>query len=349
MLQIGIIGLGKMGRLHLSNCRFIEDVNVVAGADPSDRARARTRNQNSSVKLFKTYEEMLDQVALDGVVIALPNFLHHQAVQAASEKHVHIFIEKPLGRSIMECCDIIRLADKNGVTLMVDHNYRFLPCVEKLHKRYAEGTLGDIEIATFEFVMNGPFTATFEPFAVPEWWFDPKKVGGGVLLDLGYHILDLFLWFFGRAKVEYVNFGYRYHLPYEDSAMLFLQSQESSAKGVINTGWFSKMIFPDFDFHINLHGTHGFLSTDHLMPGNFYIHAVKEGLKNFARRITGRKIHPLTYTYYYTSYLKSLNAFVEGLKRGTDPIVPAKEGLETLKVIEEAYQKGKMVEQAITS
>ena len=349
MLQIGIIGLGKMGRLHLSNCRFIEGVNVVAGADPSDRARARTKKQLSSLKLYKSYEEMLDQVALDAVVIALPNFLHHQAVQAASEKRVNIFIEKPLGRSTAECKDIIRLANNNGVTLMVDHNYRFLPCVEKLRKRYVEGTLGDIEIATFEFVMNGPFTATFEPFAVPEWWFDPEKVGGGVLLDLGYHILDLFLWFFGRVNVEYAKFGYRYHLPYEDSATLFLQSQESSVKGVINTGWFSKMIFPDFDFHINLHGTHGFLSSDLLMPGNFYTHAVKEGLKNFARRITGRKIHPLTYTYYYTSYLKSLSAFLEGLKTGADPMIPGENGLETLKVIEEAYQKGKMLTQTITS
>lgn len=339
MVRVGFIGLGKMGQLHFSNCRFIDDVKVVAAADTSKSALNSVKNEGvKSEQLFTDYNEMFRKTELDAVVISVPNFLHVDAVTAAAEHGVDVFVEKPLAKSVQESEDIVRVADKNGISVMVDHNYRFLKSIQTLHEKYTSGELGDVKIATLEFVMNGPFTATLEPFPVPEWWFDVEKMGGGVIMDLGYHMVDLFRWMFGEVEVDYVKPSYHYNMSLEDTAVMVVHSKDTGTDGVVNTGWFSRMVFPNFNFRVILHGTAGFASTDSLGPGNLYVHAGKEGISNMLRRVTFRKIKPLTYTYYYTSYLESLRNFFSSVQNECETPVTARDGLETVKLLSDCYK-----------
>ena len=108
---------------------------------------------------------------------------------------------------------------------------RFYNAIEKMKEKYSKGFIGDLEVVTLESIMNGPFSHGAIPKPVPKWWFDQKKSGGGVLLDLGYHLIDLYNFFEGDCRVIFSNFDYKYDLSIEDGAILVLQSNNSSAKG----------------------------------------------------------------------------------------------------------------------
>jgi predicted dehydrogenase len=336
MIRVGVIGLGKMGMLHLKNCRFIDGVKVVSVSDVSEK-RLKLANDMGVKQLYSDYKDLLKSANVDAVVITVPNFMHMETICEAAELGKHIFVEKPLARSVDECEKIIGVAKGQSVRLMVGHNYRFFDCVEKLKDDFERGRVGDVELATLEVVLNGPFAPSVEPTPVPEWYFSKDNLGMGCL-DSGYHLIDLFQWFFGDAEVLYADLGYRYHLPYEDSAIVVLRSKIGSTRGVLNVGWFSKAIFPAFDFRMILHGTAGFTSTDSYTPKNLYLHAAKEGVKNVFRRSLGRKIRPLTYTYYYASYAKELQYFFDCIKNNSEPAVTPESAKKNIAIIERIYQ-----------
>ncbi|MFX1536806.1 MAG: Gfo/Idh/MocA family protein [Promethearchaeota archaeon] len=337
MIKVGVIGLGKMGRLHAKNCRFIDDVKVVAASDSSKKKLEMV--DNIGIKyLYKNYADLLKSADIDAVIITLPNFLHSESICAAAEAGKDIFVEKPLANSVVECKTIANVVKKEGVKLMVGHNYRFFNSVEKCKREFEKGLVGDVELATLDLILNGPFAPSLEPTPIPEWYFTKESIGMGCL-DSGYHLIDLFQWLFGEAYVLYAHLGYRYHLPYEDNAIVVLHSKKGSTKGTLNVGWFSKAIFPQFDFHMLLHGTAGFISTDNYAPRNLYLHAAKEGTKNVVRKLVGRKIHPLTYTYYYVSYVKELQHFFDCIKNNSEPSVTIENAQKNVEIIEQIYQK----------
>jgi predicted dehydrogenase len=337
MIKVGVIGLGKMGRLHAKNCRFIKDVEVVAVSDSSKKKLEMVSNLGIK-RLYNNYADLLKSDDIDAVIITLPNFLHLEGICAAAEAGKDIFVEKPLATSVVECETIANVVRKKGVKLMVGHNYRFFTSVEKCKREFESGIVGDVELASLDLVLNGTFAPSIEPTPIPEWYFTKESIGMGCL-DSGYHLIDLFQWFFGEAYVLFANLGFRYHLPYEDSAVVVLCSKHGLTRGSLNVGWFSKSIFPKFDFRMLLHGTAGFTSTDNYAPKNLYLHAAKEGTKNVLRRLLGMKIQPLTYTYYYASYVKELQHFFDCLKNNSEPSVTIESAQKNVKIIEQIYQK----------
>ena len=336
-IRAGVVGLGKMGKLHLMNAKFIDDVKVTAVADASEK-NLKWAKLRGITDLYSDYTELIERGGIDVVIITLPHFLHVKSGVLAAENGINIFMEKPLANTVSEGEMIINAVNKYGVKFMIGCNCRFIDSIERLKEKYDMGMLGDVEIATLENIGNGPFSPFLEPTPVPEWYFNPSESGGGVLLDLGYHMIDLFQWFFQDVKIEYASLAnHRYNLPYEDSATLVLKSGKTSTRGVVNLGWFSRSVFPKFDFRVMLHGTADFASSDDFMP-NMYVNAVKEGLRSVWRKVAQRKIKPLAYTYYYHSQFKELNHFFECIKQDVEPSISPEEALRTLQIIEKGYR-----------
>lgn len=341
MIRVGIIGLGRMGMLHLMNCLKMDDVQVVAAADSSKRALNKAKALHID-GLYTDYHDLLNHPSgLDAVVLSLPNFMHFESIRLALEAGLNVFAEKPMATSVEECREIVRLVDKSGRKFMVGHAARFMEVVEKMKENMDRGVIGEVEVATIEEVMNGPFAHPRVPAPVADWWFDIKKAGGGALLDIGYHMIDLFRFFAGDSEVMFSHMIHRYNLPIEDGAIVILKSG-SSTKGIINVGWYQQTIFPKFNFRVILHGTSGYLSSDNFVPHNLYSHAVKEGAKNIARRIVGKKIRFLSYTYYYESFYKEMVSFFDCIRKDSEPPVSAIDGLKTVEIIEQAYKKSGM-------
>ena len=92
MLQVGVVGLGKMGMLHLLNCRHIDGISVVAAADRSKRSLKKAKELGVT-KLYPDYQDMFSSsTELDAVIISVPNFLHLDAVQLALEEGINVSI-----------------------------------------------------------------------------------------------------------------------------------------------------------------------------------------------------------------------------------------------------------------
>jgi len=340
LLRVGVAGLGRMGKLHFLNALHNKDVDVVAVAD------ARRSNQKAAekydVKIYGDYKKLIESEDLDAIILSLPNFLKKESVVYAAEKDLAIFVDKPLARNFDEAKEIVKIARMQNVPLMVGVNYRYFDSVQKVRNFVNAGKVGDIVIATSELIMDGPFSHPFVPRPIPEWWLDKEKAGGGALLDLGYHLIDLFNWMFGNMETEFSALGYRSGLSIEDSAIVVLRLPKTDTRCTINVGWFSKMIFPNFNFRINLHGTVGYVSTDHFAPKNLYFYAAKEGIVNLFRKISGRKIHYLSYTYYYASFAEILNQFFEAIKNDVKLPVSLEEQVAVMKTIESVYKQNEV-------
>lgn len=339
MVNVGIIGLGHMGSLHMMNCLHIDCAKIIAAADRSKIGLSKARSLGIK-NLYEDYHDLLSNSSnLDAVVISLPNFLHLESIQLALEAGLNVFVEKPMANTVDECLKIVKLVEKSGRKFMIGHCMRFIDATEKMKDMADIGLIGDVEVITLEQILNGPFAHGAVPTPVPEWWFDPKKAGGGVLLDLGYHLIDLFRFLVGEdCKTLFSCFDHKFNLPMEDEAILILRSSESATKGIINAGWYQKSVFPEYNFRMVLHGNAGYISSDNLVPKNIYLHAVKEGTKNLLRKVVGKKIKPLAYSYYYEAYYKELQHFFDCIMNDSNPSISATDGLKTIELIEEAYK-----------
>jgi predicted dehydrogenase len=343
-MDIAVIGLGHMGMLHLKNSIYMKDVNVVAVADSSKRALARA-NRFGVQHRFQDYRILLDQFRdIDAAIIALPNYLHFPASKLALEAGLNVFTEKPIAKNLEECQELQRLVHKSGRKFSIGHNLRYINAILHMKQAMDQGVIGDLQVATLEDVINGPIEHALTPKPISDWWFDRSTSGGGVLVDLGYHLIDLFQFFTGNCQVEASYLSNYLNLPIEDGAIIILRSVQSGAKGIINVGWYQKTVFPRYNFRVILHGTAGFLSSDELIPRNLYRHAMKKGLNNFIRKITRRKIQPLAYTYWYESYFQELYDFFECIRHDTEPSVTITDGLKTMALIEKAYDISKPLE-----
>jgi predicted dehydrogenase len=340
MVRIGIIGLGRMGMLHLMNCLKMENAEVVAAADGSKKALKRAKTLGVDM-LYEDYSDLLKKhsAEIDAVVISLPNFLHFTSIQLSLEAGLNVFAEKPMANTVKECREIVKLVGRSGMKFMPGHSSRFIDAIQRMKKKVDNGSIGNIEVATIEEIINGPFSHPRIPSPVSDWWFDPQKSGGGALLDIGYHMIDLFRFFAGDSRVVFSRMDHKFSLSVEDGAIVILESSGSSARGIINVGWYEKTVFPQFDFRVIIHGNAGYLCSDSLVPRNLYLHAFKEGTKNIARRIARKKIHPLSYTYYYEPYYKELSHFLDCIENDTDPLVSAVDGLRAVELIQDAYDR----------
>jgi predicted dehydrogenase len=338
--KVGIVGLGRQGMLHFMNCFKIDGIEVVGVADSSKNALARARSFGVS-NLYSNYNDLFKaHPDLDAVLLSVPNFLHLPSIEAALEAGFDVFAEKPLANTVEECEQIVNLVRKSGRKLMIGHNHRFYEAIERIKSDFDNGFIGDLEAVTAEEIINGPFAHPAVPKPVAEWWFDSSKAGGGALLDVGYHMIDLFRFIAGDAEVAYSYLGHRLNLPLEDSAIAILKSK-NNVKGIINVGWYERTVFPQFNFRVILHGNAGFRNTSDFAPKNLYSFAVKVGLKNIFNRAVRKKIRPLRYTYFYESYFKELEYFFGCVQSNVMPSISAEDGLKTLQIIQRAYSSAK--------
>jgi myo-inositol 2-dehydrogenase/D-chiro-inositol 1-dehydrogenase len=339
MINVGVIGLGRQGMLHLMSCNKIEGAKVVAASDSSKKALKKAKSLGVEM-LYADYHELLNHSSgMDAVVISLPNFLHMDCVKLALEAGLDVFIEKPLARNVEECNAIVKLVEKTGKKLQVGNVLRFERGIQEMKEKADAGYIGNLEVMTIEEIINGPFAHPRNPAPVADWWFDPEKAGGGVLLDLGCHLIDAFRFFVGEeCTVEFSSLEHKFNLPVEDGAIALLRSLNSSVRGIINVGWYQKTIYPQFDFNMVLHGSSGYLSINDFRPKNLYSHAIKEGTKNILRRLVGKQIRPMSYTYYYEAFYDELVSFFDCINTDSAPRVTATDGLRTVELIESAYR-----------
>lgn len=201
-MQVGIIGMGFMGGVHLNAWRSVDTAQVVAVCDANPiGSNAKTGNLDvgteqldlDGVSIYTDVTEMLETESLEAVSITLPTHLHKAVSIQVLEAGIHALCEKPMALNIADCDAMIRAADSAGKQLMIAHCIRFWPEYEWAKKIIDSGDYGSVVSADF-------FRLTHSPAWDSGSWFADQNKSGGLALDLHIHDLDYIQHLFGIPK-----------------------------------------------------------------------------------------------------------------------------------------------------
>ena len=194
-VRLGFIGLGWIGRKRLDAIAERHDVGIAALADASDEKLDTAAAAYPQAVHARTLEELL-ATGVDGVVIATPNGAHASQALQCLRAGVPVFCQKPLATTGASAMQVIEAAREANCLLGIDFCYRHVHGMAELRRRVLDGEFGAITSLDLRFHnAYGPDK---------QWCFDRAAAGGGCLLDLGVHLLDLALWWQGFPDAELV-------------------------------------------------------------------------------------------------------------------------------------------------
>ena len=183
--KLGFLGVGWIGRHRLETIARSGMADIAAISDVSTASMQDAQACAPNARTVPNLEELLEQ-DLDGLVIATPSILHAAQAARALDRGLAVFCQKPLGRDAQETSQVVESARTADRLLGVDLSYRFIPGMIAIRDLITAGELGDI------FGVNLVFHNAYGPDK--SWFYDRSQSGGGCLLDLGIHLIDLCLW-----------------------------------------------------------------------------------------------------------------------------------------------------------
>ena len=183
--RIGFLGVGWIGRHRMAGMLATGAIEAVAIADTSPEMIAEALNLAPGAAVVPDLDAML-ALGLDGIVIATPSALHADQSIAALGAGAAVFCQKPLGRDAAETARVVAAARVADRLLSVDFSYRFTQGMEAIAQLVRGGDLGRV------FAIDLTFHNAYGPDK--PWFYDRAASGGGCVMDLGVHLVDLALW-----------------------------------------------------------------------------------------------------------------------------------------------------------
>ena len=264
--RLGFVGLGWIGRNRLQSVAEAGVAEISAIHDVQASAVDEAQKLAHDAVLFSEFKELLDH-DLDGVVIATPNSFHAEQSIAALERGIAVFCQKPLGRNAFETRRIVDAARRADRLLEVDLSYRAIPAMQSVRDFVESGELGNV------FAVDAKFHNGYGPDKA--WFRDFSLSGGGCMLDLGSHLLDLALRPLGFPQITQVqsslfangNLLAKGAEEVEDYGVATIETADAT---VINLSccW-NLNIGRDADIEIAFYGTHGGAKLRNV-DGSFY-------------------------------------------------------------------------------
>ena len=192
-IKAGVIGAG-IGKFHIEGYQKHANAEVAALADINPLAAEEVGRKFCIPTLYLDYRQMLAEADIDCVSVCVPNALHMPVVIDCLQAGKHVLCEKPLARDAKEGAKMVAAAEKAKKKLMIQFNNRYRPEAKLLKEYVTNGELGDIYFARCGWIRRN---------GIPGWggWFTQKELaGGGPLIDLAVHMLDLTMWLMGSPE-----------------------------------------------------------------------------------------------------------------------------------------------------
>lgn len=249
--KVGIIGLGHQTlEDHIPAIRASQDVELVGIIEIDKQKIESFLRDNKDIKIYNNFEDLLRNQKLDFVIIALPHYLHFEFTKKAILNKIHVLKEKPLAISLPQAKEIKDLANKNNVKVAVTLQRRFNPIYSTFFQLiYKIGKPFYIETKYCFFTPNPQ-----------EGWRGKRELaGGGCLIDMGYHMIDLLMWYFGLPDKVFAEMscnakeGVVYDA--EDTAQIIFRYEK---EGIWGSLLVSRVIPPKQEY-INVYGTRGII------------------------------------------------------------------------------------------
>ena len=303
-LKLALVGVGAAAQVnHLPVLKRLESVEVVALCDRDPEKAARVAQKWGIPTSYSRLEELLNDDDIDAVDLTTPNYLHAPMAMAALEAGKHVLCERPLARSYDEAAAMAKAAKKADRMLMCAVQHRFRPDAMLLRKFVEKGDLGTI------FLAKGGWLRQKTEWDSDEWRAQKRESGGGVVLELGFQMLDMALWVLGGPTVASVTASVHRTKKgdVEDSATAFLRL-ESGATLTLELTWGLLMekdfaylnlfgsggaaLLNPFRVHKGMHGTLVNVTPELETSRNQYRQSMEAQIQHFADALHGHK-HPM--------------------------------------------------------
>lgn len=321
-LRIGLVGVGAAAQVnHIPALKRLEGIELVGLSDRDPEKAQRVAQKFQVPKAFSRFEELLADDDIDAVDVCTPNFLHAPMATAALESGKHVLCERPLARGADEAQAMIKAARKADRVLMCAVQHRFRPDAQLLKKFVAKGDLGEL------FHAKAGWLRQRTQWDSDEWRRQKRESGGGVVLDLGFQMLDLSLWIMGGPAVESVTASVHRSRKgeVEDSATAFLRLG-TGATLTLELTW-GLLMEKDFAY-LNLFGSGGAALLNPLR--------IHKGMHGTLVNVTPTM--ETSRNQYKHSIEAQLGHFVDALRKGVKPMGEASEILPVMELMDAIYR-----------
>ena len=187
-VRFGLVGFGAWGRHHAGAITVTEGAELVAISARSAESVDAAKKEYSQADVYSDFNEMMQRDDLDVVDVVVPSFLHHEVATSVLASKKHLLLEKPMGISIAQCDDLLKLARQNDRLLAIGHELRLSSMWGKAKQMIDEGFIGDPMYALVELSRN-PYRLGAEG-----WRYDISRVGSWILEE-PIHFFDLARWY----------------------------------------------------------------------------------------------------------------------------------------------------------
>lgn len=333
-VRIGLVGAGSVVLdIHLPILVRMRGVEIVAIAEPQRMRRDAALQQVPGAIALADHEELAGSPEVEGVIICLPNALHAEAAVTAFDAGKHVYLEKPLATSLEEAAEALAAWKRAGTIGMIGFNYRFNRLYRSARRVLASGRLGEVTAARSTFTIAGA--------DLPEWKRS-RASGGGALLDLASHHIDMTRFLFREPVIEVFARVWSRETE-EDTALIRLRL----ASGVPVEGLFSLSAANEDRFEV--YGSARTLTVDRSLNQDVVI----SGPDRRAARRRGpmTSVRALAHPLYVIekrrtpghepSHRVALARFVEGIRRGGGAAPDLEVGYSSLEVVSMAERSAR--------
>jgi predicted dehydrogenase len=244
-LGVAVVGLGWWGRIIVPLLRDSVKLKVLKGVDPAPGAAEFCKAQG--VAHEASFEAVLQDPSVQGVVLCTPHTLHTEQIVAAAEAKKHVFCEKPLSLSHADVVRAVTACQKNEVALAVGHEKRFEPPIQELTRMAKAGDLGTLLQIEANFSQD-----KFLSLTPDNWRMSEKEAPAGPMTATGIHLLDLSIGLLGPAHQVYARVRQLGSRLVNGDTLGILVTHKSGANSLI-----SAVLATPFDGRFALYGNKG--------------------------------------------------------------------------------------------
>ena len=343
MLKVGVIGVGSISEMHIRPYLENKEVKLVALCDIHEGRLAEKGKLYGVNQLYNNYQDLLNDKNIDAVSICTWNNTHAEISIAALEAGKHVLVEKPLSMTVEEAIAVEVAAEKSGKTVQVGFVRRHADNAKILKRFIDDGELGEIYYAKGSYLRR---------LGNPGGWFsDPKKSGGGPLIDLGVHMIDIMWYLMGKPRPvsvsgnTYSKLGNRSHI--ENLSFYKAADYDPTLNDVEDlTNALIRFengasLFVDVSFAlqakndettVKLFGEKGGAEIE---PELALVTEKNNTILNITPQIDNLGFD------FVKSFANEINHFVECCQKGEETIAPVADGVQVMKMLNAIYESAK--------
>ena len=306
-----IIGLGRIGKIHLGNLQAIDEVEIVGICDPTDEAKVFS-NKAGLTFYQKDFTDVAGEVQADAIVICSPTDTHANYVSIAAKKGIDVFCEKPLDLSLEKVKQVLKTVNESKIKLMLGFNRRFDSEFQSVKEKIVKGHIGDIH--TIKITSRDPSPPPINYI----------KSSGGMFLDMTIHDFDMIRYLTNKKIVEVYAKGDALVNPEIakagdiDTAIINLTFEDGSMAVIDNC---RKAVY-GYDQRVEVFGSKGMVQSKNKFD--------KYTLTYSENGVTSALPQHFFLERYADAYKKEINHFIDCIRHKKTPEVSGFDGLMSL-------------------